>query len=275
MSVAAQTQKPQRPPMTAIRSSFASDATDFDALKGAYVDTVARVSDIVVNMKELAPLVDLLTMTFLAQCPSPIPEDPLNTLMRTLSADRLGKVTTDKFPRGFTRDEVVESFCRFLSPVLNGLSGLVDFEQAVDASKDPDAFRRFWTLDTRNLLADATAGTSPAATAAHTNVPFLETFVEAADGKRVALTKERGLLALVPSDVREGDEIWTVSKLGMPVAVRHMEKTETTKHTSNVIGETYVHGLCESEPPSDGERYQDVDLPLSSVAVGLAGSIPS
>lgn len=280
MSVAATPQKPQRPPTTATLHSSATtmtpDVSAPDPLKGAYVDTVARVSDIISSTQELDPLVDLLTMAYLVCSPSPRAEDPLNTLMRTLSADKLGRVTTEKFPRGFTRDEVVQSFCRFLSPVLNGLTGLVDFEQAVDASKDPDAFRRFWTLDTHNLLADATSGTSPSASIVETEVSFVDTFVEGAQGKRVALLKERGLLALVPAEVRPGDEVWTVTNLSFPVLVRPVEETETARRTSKIIGEAYVHGLCESEPPSGHEeRYKDVDLPLSSVAVGLAGSIPS
>ncbi|KAH6677788.1 hypothetical protein F5X68DRAFT_213193 [Plectosphaerella plurivora] len=287
MSVAAQTQRPRRPPTSVTlldsRSSAAVglDSPDAPALRGAYVDTVVRVSDTISSTSDVGSLVNLLAIAYDVQSPGPMADDPLNTLMRTLSADRLADVTTSDFPRGFSRDEVVDSFARYLSPVLNGLTGLVSFEQAVDASRDPFAFRRFWKLNSRNLLAEATAETATAP--ATIPVSFVDTFVSHPDAKKLALTKERGLLALVPCDVEPGDEVWTVSQLSRPVLVRRTAgaaggdgKGSDGRQTCQVLGEAYVHGLCDSEPPSGkGERYKDVDLPLSSLAVGLAGSIPT
>jgi hypothetical protein len=287
MSVAAQTQRPRRPPTSVTlldsrcTAAAGPDSPDAPTLRGAYVDTVVRVSDIISSTSDISSLVTLLSIAYQVQSPGPSADDPLNTLMRTLSADRLADVTTPDFPRGFSRAEVVDSFTRFLSPVLNGLTGLVDFEQAVDATRDPFAFRRFWTLNSRNLLAEATAGNAPAATTVP--VSFVDTFVHHPDAKKLALTRERGLLALVPYDVEPGDEVWTVSQLSRPVVVRRTptadgqgEADDGGQTTCQVLGESYVHGLCDSEPPSGkGERYKDVDLPLSSLAVGLAGSIPT
>lgn len=255
--------------------------------RGTMVDTVADISPPLSQTTELPALVKLLTLAYRARSPAPSKEAPLNALMRTLSSDRLGKVTTASFPRGFTRDEVLYSFCRFLSPVLNGLTGLVEFEESVAAGEDPEAFRSFWTLDGRNLLAEATtelsmspeSSISADAAAMGPDVKFLDTFVEGGDkeSKRVALTKERGLLALVPASVGVGDEVWTVSRLSLPFFLGRRDQGEGgSKGASMVIvGEGYVHGLCESETASGSkERYKDVDLPLSSVAVGLAGGIP-
>ncbi|KAM0322448.1 hypothetical protein ACHAQA_009515 [Verticillium albo-atrum] len=237
-------------------------------LQGTFVDTIDDVSDDLVNTTDVLPLIKLLTLAYKVRCPDPCQEDRLNTLMRTLSADRLGKVRTDAFPCGFTRDEVTYAFCRFLSPILNGLTGLVEFERAVGADVDPASFRHFWTLDDRNLLADAVSGTSPAAGAAAP--PFLDTFVEAKSLHRIALTRDRGMLALVPSSVRAGDEVWSVAELSAPIILR-----KAPADGEPALVEGYIHGFCETDTERNAKhRYHDLDLPLSSVAVGLAGSIP-
>ncbi|GKT48482.1 uncharacterized protein ColSpa_08663 [Colletotrichum spaethianum] len=206
--------------------------------------------------------------------PSPDEECHMNTLIRTLSGDSLNKTTTDRYPQGFTRDQIVLSFSRFLSPVLNGLAGLGDFEKAVGAGEDPESFRQFWTLDDRNLLTDAMSSTGPLAPTADTEVPFLETFVKD-KSRRLALTQDHGALVLVPNQTRAGDEVWRMSRESSLVVVRRDCPPETPTMDLSVLGEAYSHGFAKGKPPRGCKQtYNDMELLTSSVAVGLAGGVP-
>ncbi|CRK41044.1 hypothetical protein HYQ45_007544 [Verticillium longisporum] len=260
-------------PTTTTRMASAHEQTLEQTLQGTYIDTIASVSEPVSSSTDIHHLITLLTLAYNVRTPSATQQDRLATLMRTLSSDRLSHVRTPAYPHGFSREEVTHTFGRLLSPVLNGLTGLVEFEHAVNAEDDAVSFRQFWTLDDRNLLADAVAGTSPPVAASATAVPpeFLETFVGDKTAHRIALTRDRGMLALVPGCVGAEDEIWSVSELSAPVILR-----KEAGEGEPAVVEGYVHGFCDGDVERGGEEeeYRDVDLPLSSVAVGLAGSIP-
>ncbi|KAK0375800.1 hypothetical protein CLIM01_06844 [Colletotrichum limetticola] len=244
-------------------------------LGGTYVDTVVEISEELFHMKELLPLVKLLTLVYKMRSPNADEEHHMNTLLRTLSGDNLNKITTDRHPEGFTRDEIVKSFSRFLSPVLNGLTGLGDFEQAVGAGEDPDSFRQFWALDDRNLLSDAASGRGPLAASTEPIIPFLETFVKDRS-RRIALTQDHGALVLVPNQTRPGDEIWMMSRASSLVVVRRLDQPEDSTTDLSILGDAYSHGFVKGKPPRGCKRqaYDDLEFLTSSVAVGLAGGVP-
>ncbi|TQN72684.1 hypothetical protein CSHISOI_02757 [Colletotrichum shisoi] len=243
-------------------------------LGGTYVDTIVAVSDELAHMKELLPLVKLLSLVYKMRSPSPDEEHHMNNLMRTLSGDGLSRTTTERHPQGFTRHEAIQSFSRFLSPVLNGLSGLVDFEQAVGAGEDPESFRQFWALDDRNLLTDAISGSGPLAATAETDIPFLETFVED-KSRRLALTQDHGALVLVPNRARVGDEVWKMSRGSSLIVIRRDGRPESPSMDMSVLGEAYSHGFAQGKPPRGCKQtYNDTEFLTSSVAVGLAGGVP-
>ncbi|WYZ34289.1 hypothetical protein EsH8_I_000565 [Colletotrichum jinshuiense] len=243
-------------------------------LGGTYVDTVVDVSEELSHMKQLLPLVKLLALVYKMRSPSPDEEYHMNTLMRTLSGDNLSKTTTDSHPQGFTREEIIRSFSRFLSPVLNGLTGLGDFEKAVGAGEDPEAFRQFWALDDRNLLTDAISGSGPLAATTDTEIPFLEVFIKH-NSRRLALTQDHGALVLVPSQTRAGDEIWMMSRGSSLVAIRRNDQSEGSSTDMTVLGGGYSHGFAKGKAPRGCKpNYNDTEFLTSSVAVGLAGAVP-
>ncbi|OLN94336.1 hypothetical protein CCHL11_02828 [Colletotrichum chlorophyti] len=243
-------------------------------LGGTYVDTVVDVSEELSYMKELLPLVKLLALVYKVRSPGPGEEYLMETLLRTLSSDSLGGTTTDRHPQGFTRDEILQSFSRFLSPVLNGLTGLGDFEQAVGAGEDPATFRQFWALDDRNLLTDAISGSGPLVAVTETEVPFLETFVKD-KSRRLALTQDHGALVLVPKETRPGDEVWMMSRGSSLVIIRRNEKLMHSSTDMRVLGGAYSHGFTKGKPPQGcKEDCNNTEFLTSSVAVGLAGAVP-
>lgn len=161
-------------------------------------DTIETLSEPLSSMTSLSPLVNLLALTYRIKSPSPSKQDRLSSLMYTIS-------TLDSCSKEHAHDEFRNSFVRLLSPVLNGMASLQEFEDAVGAATDPENFRDFWTLEGRNLIKEfvqdrgATRGTSPGA-----DLPFLETFVGDASC-RVALTKGSGQLVLVSGDCKAED----------------------------------------------------------------------
>ncbi|KAI8248589.1 hypothetical protein K4K53_000680 [Colletotrichum sp. SAR 10_77] len=242
-------------------------------LGGTYVDTIVDVSEQLFYMKQLLPLVKLLALVYKVRAPSLSEEDRMNTLMRTLSGDTLNKTTTDRYPQGFTRDEIIQSFGRLLSPVLNGLSGLDDFEKAISAGEDPAGFRQFWALDDRNLLTDAVCGSGPMASVTETDIPFLDIFVKDKT-RRLALTQDHATLVLVPHDTRPGDEIWAMSRTEKLVVIR-LDDPEAASTTVGILGEAYSHGFSKEPPPPNCKQvYNSAEFLTSSVAVGLAGAVP-
>ncbi|GKT82733.1 hypothetical protein Ct61P_00583 [Colletotrichum tofieldiae] len=224
-------------------------------LGGTYVDTVVAISEELAHMKELLPLVKLLSLVYKMRSPSPDEECHMNTLMRTLSGDSLNKTATDRYPQGFTRDEIVQSFSR-------------------RAGEDPESFRQFWALDDRNLLTDAMSGSGPLAATAETEIPFLETFVKVKN-RRLALTQDHGALVLVPNQTRAGDEVWMMSRGSSIVVIRRDGSPESPSMDMSVLGEGYSHGFAKGKPPRGCKQtYNDTEFLTSSVAVGLAGGVP-
>ncbi|EFQ31756.1 hypothetical protein CGRA01v4_04787 [Colletotrichum graminicola] len=243
-------------------------------LGGSYVDTVVAISEELGHMKDLLPLVKLLSLVYKMRSPSPDEECHMNALMRTLSGDALHKTTTDRHPQGFTRDEIVQSFQRLLGPVLTGLAGQGDLEQAVGAGQDPESFRQFWALDDRNLLTDAMSGRGALAATSEMGVNFLETFVED-KSRRLALTQDHGALVLVSNRTRVGDEVWRMSRSSSLVVVRREGRPEMPSMDMSVLGEAYSHGFAKGKSPKGCRQdHNDMEFLTSSVAVGLAGGVP-
>ncbi|KAK1982216.1 hypothetical protein LZ30DRAFT_749482 [Colletotrichum cereale] len=243
-------------------------------LGGTYVDTVVAISEELGHMEDLLPLVKLLSLVYKMRSPSPDEECHMNALMRTLSGDGLNRTTTDGRPQGFTRDEVVQSFHRLLGPVLTGLAGLGDFEQAVGAGQDPESFRQFWALDDRNLLTDAMSGTGALAATSGMGVNFLETFV-ADKSRRLALTQDHRALVLVSNRTRVGDEVWRMSRGSSLIVIRREGRPDMLSMDMSLLGEAYSHGFAKGKSPKPCRQdYYDMEFLTSSVAVGLAGGVP-
>lgn len=165
-------------------------------------ETINELTAPLNDMSSIDPLITLLALTYKTQTPSPSKQDRLLTLMHTISSSS----TPDKI---YSHVEQRNSFIRLISPALNGMAGLQDFEKAVraEATADPEGFRTFWQLEERNLLKETVqnglmGGSSPGA-----EVVFLDTFV-GKEGRRckVGLGDERTLM-LVDEETEVGDVV--------------------------------------------------------------------
>lgn len=165
------------------------------------MDTIGSISEPLSSMSSITPLVSLLTLAYQAKVPPPSEQERLATLMHTMSAP---PPLEDR--KGYSHDEFLSSFINFLSPVLNGMAGMRDFEAAVGAFSQPEDFRDFWTLEGRNLIKDSVEGGARGRVAKGSDMPFLDVFVKD-KSRRIALSKDGGMLRLVPGDARPGDEV--------------------------------------------------------------------
>jgi len=165
-------------------------------------ETVVELSPSLNELSSLDPLISLLAITYRTKTPSPLKQDRLLTLMHTLAEPSCCKL--------YAHEEIRNSFIRFLSPVLNGMAGLQDFEKAVSAEmrEDPEGFRSFWQLEERNLFQEMVqngfmGGASPGA-----DVVFLDTFVseDAKSTSRIALSRD-GTLLKVDGSCNVGDKV--------------------------------------------------------------------
>ena len=172
-------------------------------------DTVHVLSEPLCAMQSITPLVSLLAMTYNSRPAGSRPGghagDRLSSLMHTMSS-RVTPSLKHKQGKFQSHEALRNSFVRLLSPVLNGMAGLQDFEDAVGASSNPEDFRDFWTLEGHNLIRDwvkdgGLAGTSPGA-----DMVFLDTFV-GDHSCRVALGRDARALVLVSGDTRVGDSM--------------------------------------------------------------------
>ncbi|KAL6852673.1 hypothetical protein ACO1O0_007221 [Amphichorda felina] len=168
---------------------------------GIFQDTIAGLSEPLSSLNSLSPLVSLLALAYQTETPSPSCQDRLSSLMYTLAPSPADH---------YSHEELRCSFTRLLRPVLSGMTGLREFQEAVGASSDPGGFRDFWRLQGRNLIRDLVQfvgnpdGGDEASPGA--DVPFLDAFV--ADlGCRVALGLDRGQLILVPGEAKAGDDV--------------------------------------------------------------------
>ncbi|KAI8671107.1 hypothetical protein NW754_006644 [Fusarium falciforme] len=176
--------------------------------KAMFIDNIATLSDPLSSMSSIFSLVSLLTMAYQVRTPQPSVQQRLLTLLNTMSpALTTGTQTTPDSPRGYSREEILNSFVHFLSPVLNGMAGMLELLSAVDAFSRPEDFRQFWSLERSNLIRDFIESGGPLRGMEGYDVPFLEAFVKDSSC-RIALGKNQGMLLLVPGDAEVGDDVW-------------------------------------------------------------------
>ncbi|KAH7272316.1 hypothetical protein FSOLCH5_007226 [Fusarium solani] len=176
--------------------------------KAMFIDNIATLSDPLSSMSSIFSLVSLLTMAYQVRTPQPSVQQRLLTLLNTMSpALTTGTQTTPGSPRGYSREEILNSFVHFLSPVLNGMAGMLELLSAVDAFSRPEDFRQFWSLERSNLIRDFIESGGPLRGMEGYDVPFLEAFVKDSSC-RIALGKNQGMLLLVPGDAEVGDDVW-------------------------------------------------------------------
>ena len=165
------------------------------------VDAISLLSDPLSSMSSLSSLVTLLKLAYIARDPPPAEQGRLTTLMRTLSPE-----PRPRRAKTYSPDDAAESFINFLSPVLNGMAGMQEFEATVDGFAQPDNFRDFWTFHGHNLIRDMSTGDAQFHTKKGAN-SFLDVFCRD-QSCRVALGRNTGCLMLVPGQAELGDEVW-------------------------------------------------------------------
>ncbi|KAF5677910.1 hypothetical protein FHETE_1430 [Fusarium heterosporum] len=188
--------------------------------KAIFVDSIATISEPLSSMSSIFPLISLLTMTYHVRTPQPSSQERLLTLLNTMSPALMAEA--DSPFSQFSREEILNSFVHFLSPVLNGMAGMLELLTNVDAFSRPEDFRQFWSLERSNLIRDFVESGGPLRGMQGYDVPFLKTFVKDSSC-RIALGSNKGMLLLVPGDAEVGDDVWwdedeqrlTVSKKGI------------------------------------------------------------
>ena len=170
--------------------------------EGVLMDTIGSISEPLSSMSTITPLVSLLTLAYQAKVPPPLEQERLVTLMQIMSAPPRPEALKEH-----SHVEFLGSFMNFLSPVLNGMAGMEDFEAAVGAFSQPEGFRDFWTLDGSNLIRDFIEGDAHERAVKGSGLPFLDVFVKD-KSRRVALSQEGGMLLSVPGNAESGDEVW-------------------------------------------------------------------
>ncbi|KAM0546681.1 hypothetical protein ACHAPJ_010718 [Fusarium lateritium] len=189
-------------------------------IKAIYIDSIATLSDPLSSMSSIFSLVSLLTMAYHVRTPLPSNQERLLTLLNTMSPALM--TGAGSMASRYSREEVINSFIHFLSPVLNGMAGMLELLTNVDAFSRPEDFRQFWSLERSNLIRDFVESGGPLRGMQGYDVPFLEAFVKDSSC-RIALGSNKGMLLLVPGDAEVGDDVWwdedeqrlTVSKKGV------------------------------------------------------------
>ncbi|KAF7561831.1 hypothetical protein G7046_g2322 [Stylonectria norvegica] len=191
--------------------------------KAVFIDSIASLSDPLSSMSSIFSLVHLLTLAYEVRTPLPSVQDRLMTLMHTMSpaGKPFAQQTCSDTVEGYSHEEVLNSFIHFLSPVLNGMGGMIELLSAVDAFSRPKDFRDFWSLEESNLIEEFVEIGGPLRALEGYDVPFLQAFVKDSSC-RIGLGKQKGILMLVPGDAEVGDDVWwedgedrlTVSKKG-------------------------------------------------------------
>lgn len=202
------------------------------------IDTIDDISEPLHSMSSLTPLVRLLALAYRIRTPDhDDTQERLLTLMHTTSpsagpGDR--RASTDN-PKGYSREEVHNSFINFLFPVLSGMAGLGEFETAVSAFTEPADFRDFWNFEGHNLITDFVAHDGPGGVMKGSDIHFQDVFVKDPNC-RVALGKQKGILMLVPRDAQVGDELWWEED------VRQLVVTGPGHEGCRSEGEAYIEG---------------------------------
>ncbi|KAI5462343.1 hypothetical protein BGZ63DRAFT_423607 [Mariannaea sp. PMI_226] len=190
----------------------ASNISPAQPKRVAFVDSIANLSDPLSSMSSMFSLVYLLTLAYQVRTPLPADQERLLTLMQTMTMSPTSTPLEERRPsttdRPYTRQEITNSFIHFLSPVLNGMAGMLELLSSVDAFSRPEDFREFWSLDRSNLIRDFIESGGPLRRCLEGyDVPFLEAFVQDPTC-RIALGKNAGALMLVPGDAQVGDDVW-------------------------------------------------------------------
>ncbi|KAF5018811.1 hypothetical protein F66182_9204 [Fusarium sp. NRRL 66182] len=173
--------------------------------KAIYIDSIASLSDPLSAMTSTFSLVSLLTMAYQVRTPLPSNQERLLTLLNTMSPAL--RTEADLAASRYSREEILNSFIHFLSPVLNGMAGMLELLTNVDAFSRPEDFRQFWSLERSNLIRDFVESGGPLRGMQGYDVPFLEAFVKDSSC-RIALGSNNGMLLLVPGDAEVGDDVW-------------------------------------------------------------------
>lgn len=176
--------------------------------QAVHVDTIANLSDPLSSSSSILSLVSLLSLAYQAQTPIPSVQGRLLTLMHTMCpASVTSGADASEDLQGYTHEEIVNSFIQLLSPVLNGMAGMIDFLAAVDAFSRPEDFRAFWSLEDSNLITEFIEEGGPYRVMNGCDIPFVKAFV-ADSSYRVALGRDKNMLMLVPGDAKIGDDVW-------------------------------------------------------------------
>lgn len=187
-------------------------------------DTIESLSEPLSSTDSLSPLVSLLAISYqckptLAGTNKAAPHGPerLSALMHAMSPAC----------KTHQHEEMHNSFIRFLTPVLSGMAGLSEFEEAVGAFSDGDDFREFWTFQGRNLIRDVLGtGSDRAGDRKGSELPFVDIFVKDPTC-RIALGKNERSLMLVPSKTTVDDEIWQTGSPGGRARFKVVRNNET------------------------------------------------
>jgi hypothetical protein len=232
-------------------------------ITGAFVDTVEEVSDTIDNVMPASSLMKLLFLAYRAKASSV--KSPLEALMKTLTCDWTMTSSTVGKPEAYTRDRYIQDLFDFLLPFLRSADLVKEFEECVSATSSPDEYQQFWTLNQRNLIADAInlGRDDSTRTRGNGGLPWSILAGAHATRHRVALGRARKYLALVPKNTKPGDELWVLSNGALPfVLCREKDQTDSIV-CFELVGEAYVDGF------SNGELIEQSTKEVPTVSIAL------
>jgi hypothetical protein len=208
-------------------------------IPGIYLDTVLEVSDVIENKMTATALLQLLLLARKAQNP---PQDPpLKRLIRTLTFDELVAESDPGSLGPYEKDQFIKDLLYTFLPFLQSADLIKQFES--DHFSTSEEHNAFWTLEGRNLLSEAAELLQGNPNAAYDEeLPFSVRFGSAGAYDRIALSRDRRCLAVVPKKVKAGDELWILCNGALPFVLRRKQETQF-----EFIGETYVDGYSHGE----------------------------
>lgn len=179
------------------------------------IDTISHLSDPLSETTSLSPLVSLLHLAYQVKSPPRSDQERLISLLKVIAPFASSEPSDTK-----EHQILIGSYIHYLSPVLNGYAGMEEFEAAVGAFSAPGEFREFWELEGSNLITEFVSDGSQRMVVG-SDVPFLKKYVEDTTC-RIGLTKERGLLILVPDQSRVGDQLWSIGGQADQTKIRRL-----------------------------------------------------